>query len=152
MSSVIKYQSKRRGKLATDAESVERRAWYENHQKHILMDKDTGDDVKSDSNDKAGRIQAVNRKVNGNSDSISMNININHMSIDGEYQHRKSKIKTNRWIRQLNMPIEYTATVICFHGIGQSHSYFRHLSKLFTDQHWRLLAVCLPGRMVSKHE
>lgn len=114
-SSITKYQSKRRGKLSTDAESVERREWYENLQKHILVPSMKNE---SDSVDKNKMIIIGNFS---NNTTVMGGVSSNNMNkiIHRENQPaKKTKIKANSWIRQLNAPRHYTATVLCFHGIG----------------------------------
>ena len=108
-SSITKYQSKRRGKLSTDAESVERREWYENLQRHILLPS-----MEKERNSAGGYIDNNNNKVMvGNNTTV--------MGGDNSRENqpvKKTMIKANSWIRQLNAPRHYTATVLCFHGIG----------------------------------
>ena len=122
-SSITKYQSKRRGKLSTDAESVERREWYENLQRHILvpsMEKES-DSAGSSSSGSGGHIDN-NNKMMMVSDSTTVmggvNNNIKKIIHREDQPLKRTKIKANSWIRQLNAPRHYTATVLCFHGIG----------------------------------
>ena len=122
-SSITKYQSKRRGKLSTDAESVERREWYENLQKHILLPS-----MEKERNSAGGYID--NNNNNNNNNKMMMMVGNNTTVMGGDNSNidkiirredqpvTKTTIKANSWIRQLNAPRHYTATVLCFHGIG----------------------------------
>jgi hypothetical protein len=115
-SSITKYQSKRRGKLSTDAESVERREWYENLQRHILlpsMEKERNSAGNIDSNNNKMMMVGNNTTVMGGDNS-----NVDKIIRREDQPVKKTKIKANSWIRQLNAPRHYTATVLCFHGIG----------------------------------
>ena len=125
-SSITKYQSKRRGKLSTDAESVERREWYENLQRHILVpsmekESDSAGSSSSGSYSHASYIEN-NKKMMMVSDSTTVmggvNNNIKKIIHREDQLVKKTKIKANSWIRQLNAPRHCTATVLCFHGIG----------------------------------
>jgi len=114
--SIDKYKSKRRGKLSTDAESIERREWYESLQRHILLPSEDKESIGSSSSDKKMTMMVASKSVIGEVKSINNNKIIYK---DNQLEKmRTSMIKANNWIRQLNTPKDYTATVLCFHGIG----------------------------------
>lgn len=51
-----------------------------------------------------------------------------------------------RWMLDLNVCMYPAARLICFHGIGQSHMFFRSWAAEFKAANVALHAVCLPGR------
>jgi surfactin synthase thioesterase subunit len=118
--------SKRRGKILTDPESVERRKWYSDLQKATI------DEVaKENEFFKEQRYRELH-------------------AIEVEHTPVKEKVQITTidgpWIHSLNSHRGKSATVVCFPGISQSPAAYQKWSKTFNDAGIYLCAVCLPGR------
>jgi surfactin synthase thioesterase subunit len=117
--------SKRRGKILTDPESVERRKWYSDLQKATI------DEVaKENEFFKEQRYREL------------------HAQEARTPAKERAEITTtdSPWIHSLNSPKGKSATVICFPGISQSPAVYQKWCKPFSDSDIYLCAVCLPGR------
>jgi surfactin synthase thioesterase subunit len=126
----LSAMSKRRGKILSDAESIERRKWYSDLQRP--------------------GIEAV-EEINAFHKAQSA-----HEKNEEQFQIKKLaekvdvsiKFEVSPWILPLNKPSPspQLATVLCFHGLGQNHSHFNRFQKPLTEARIQLCAVCLPGR------
>jgi len=117
--------SKRRGKILTDAESIERRNWYSDLQKakieEIAKEKAFYQDERKNETDRTNCAESLRIEPN-----VKLNI--------------------SPWIAPLNEVKNHTATVLCFHGIAQNHGFFKRWHKPLSDAGVQLCGVCLPGR------
>jgi len=60
--------------------------------------------------------------------------------------YKAGSFAPERWMLDLNSCLYPTARLIAFHGIGQSHMFFRSWAAEFKAANISLHAVCLPGR------
>lgn len=123
--------SKRRGKILADDESIERRNWYSSLQRgkleEVAKEKAFYQDERQREIAQANYVEAVLR--------------------DKPLRHNSSP-----WIISLNEVKNSSATVLCFHGIGQNHGLFKRWHKQLGDSGVQLCGVCLPGRANRAHE
>ena len=123
--------SKRRGKILSDEESVERRNWYSSLQQGKLEEV---------AKEKAF-YQAERKRELAQSNHIGVVVS------DQPINHH-----VNPWIVSLNIVDNSRATVLCFHGFGHSHGLFTRWKKQLGDARVQLCGVCLPGRANRAHE
>ncbi|KAJ1401460.1 Alpha/Beta hydrolase protein [Ochromonadaceae sp. CCMP2298] len=125
--------SKRRGKLLTDAESLERRGWYQDMQRKGLAEVEEVYELqrrlKSEEAEEA--LAAAARAVS-------------HASV--ELAATQVALESNEWVRLLNQPVERTGVVVCLPGIGQNHTAYQSWGASLEAEGVQLCAVCLPGR------
>ena len=57
-----------------------------------------------------------------------------------------------RWVYQINSVKDPVSRLICFHGLGGSHLFFRQWGAFFTRMNVSLFAVCLPGRSLRLND
>lgn len=117
--------SKRRGKILTDAESIERRNWYSDLQQ-----------AKIEEIAKEKAFYEEERKIEFNQANY----------VESLRKEAKIKLNISPWIVSLNKVEKHTATVLCFHGISQNHGFFKRWHKPLSDAGVQLCGVCLPGR------
>lgn len=65
---------------------------------------------------------------------------------------RARDFDASRWVVPLNSPARPVARLVCFHGIGCNHLFFKSWGPRFEESGIALSAVCLPGRLFRLHE
>eukprot|EP01032_Pedospumella_encystans_P018393 gene18393-20938_t len=123
--------SKRRGKILADDESIERRNWYSNLQR--------------------GKLEEVAKEKAFYKDERKREIAQSNY-VETVLREKPLRHNTSPWIVSLNEVKNSTATVLCFHGFGQSHGFFKRWHKQLSDTGVQLCGVCLPGRANRSHE
>lgn len=116
--------SKRRGKILTDSESVERRKWYNDLQMATMQEV-----AQENAAHKQQHLQDISEK------DVQINNGIPPINF-----HR------NPWFSALNTPRKTKAVVLFFHGIGQNQAFYKRWHKEMSNEDVLLCSVCLPGR------
>jgi surfactin synthase thioesterase subunit len=117
--------SKRRGKILTDPESVERRKWYSDLQKATIDEVAKENEFFKEQRYRELHAQEARTPVKEKAEITAID---------------------SPWIHSFNSARGKSATVVCFPGISQSPAAYQKWCKSFNESDIYFCGVCLPGR------
>lgn len=118
--------SKRRGKILTDPESVERRRWYADLQEETLQEVEKEKEF----------FRQEQLREQHTKDQLTP-VKVKRLPI----LEKKDKL-----LVRFNSSSASKATIVCFPGISHGPGYFQKWTHFCTEAEIFLLSVCLPGR------